>query len=272
LPNFPQGVFPTIEDVMNLARSIVNDTFPGLTNTPGEGRILTDSAPFTLPYLNSAFATLQRKLRLEGVTFPIKDNVILFNLTPIVSEDPNVQVFVGYNGYFDGTSMHASPVLPSDFLQPLDVEEQTVGTNTPFTPMTRFQGGFPSMIQGNWLTFWDWRTYAIYMPGSNQTKNIRLRYTSGQPPLNVPPASFPSTHINIIDSTEALAHMVAAKYAMARGGASEDVKALVAQADDIISDMAQEYIRAGQSVVYRREQYSNASGANTVLGSTGQNN
>src|SRR5262245_18586596 len=94
-----QSGLPTVEDVTELWRAIVNDTFTGVSGK--QGRICSDDAPFTLPYLNSAFRKVQRKLRLEGVTFPIKDNVILENLTPVVTQDSKVQVYVGFNGYYD---------------------------------------------------------------------------------------------------------------------------------------------------------------------------
>lgn len=254
---------------MNLARSLVNDMYPGINGT--FGRILTDDAPFTLSYLNSAFKTLQRKLRIEGVTFPIKDNVILVNLTPVVQADPSVQVSISYVGYFDGTNMHPTPSLPNDLLQPIDVEETTTGSGLSFSPMKQPQGGIPSMLQGNFMQYWEWRNYAIYMPGSLLTKNIRLRYTSGQPPLNIPPAQFASTSINIMDSQEALAYLIAAQYALARGGASPDVTALESKATEIIDEMAMEYVRRAQSIQYRRPEYSSSGGNNVNLGSTGEN-
>jgi hypothetical protein len=271
MPILAQSGFPTIETVMNLARSIVNDTFPGLTATPGEGRILTDDAPFTLPYLNSAFRTLQRKLRLEGVTFPIKDNIILENLTPVVTVDPSVQVFVGFSGYFDGTAMHASPKLPSDCMQVFVVQEQTAGTGNPFVPMNQPQEGLVSAWQGPWLGMWEWRQYQINMVGSTQTKNLRIRYQSGQPPLDVPAADFSSTAINILDCEDALAYMIAAQYASARGAA--DVPTLEAKADDIIGDMAAEWVRRQQTVNYSRPSYggggSGDAGGSGGLGQTG---
>jgi len=268
MATFQQSGFPTVEDVMNLARSIVNDMFPGINNT--NGRILTDDAPFTLPYINSAFKSLQRKLRVEGVTFPIKDNVILTNLTPIAAPDPTIQIAVTYSGYFDGVQNHATPMLPPDLIQPLEVAEQTLGTNLPFSVMTE-PGSIHSMNQGNFLSVWEWRNYGIYMPGSLLAKNLRLRYTSGQPPLNIPSSSFASTSVNIVDSQEALAYLIAAQYALARGGASPDVAALKAQADEVIGEMALEFVRRSQGVQYRRPAYQSSGGNNVTLGSTGQN-
>jgi hypothetical protein len=257
-----------VEEVLNLARATVNDTFPGIAGA--EGRILTDTAPFTLRYLNKALRTLQRKLRLEGVTFPIRDNFILSNLTPVSAQDPSIQVFVNYSGYFDGAVMHATPTLPSDLIQPLDVQEQMVGSLVQFTQMTPLRG-IPSTIQGQWLQYWEWRNYGIYMPGSTQAKNLRLRYTAGQPPINAPASSFSTTAINILDSGDVLADMIASYYAFARGGATTELAALKEEIDDTISDMAQEYIRSSQALVIRRIPYGGPEGGNTTIGSSGWN-
>jgi len=268
MPIIPSSGFPTVQTVMDLARSIVNDAFPGITATPGEGRILTNSAAFTLPYLNSAFRTLQRKLRNEGVTFPIQDNVILYNLTPVVQIDPAVQVFVGFDGYFDGTTMHASPKLPSDCMQVLVVQERTSGTDLPFVPMKQPQEGLTSVWQGSWLGMWEWRKYRINMVGSINTKDIRIRYQSGQLPISAPAADFDSTVINILDSEDALAYLVAIQYAQARGAA--DTALLQQKAAEVIDDMAQEWVRRAQTVNYRRPAYGGGGSGDQVGGAAGQ--
>ena len=46
--------YTSLETIMNLVRSLVNDTQAGATGTPGEGQILTDNpaiSPFTQPFL-----------------------------------------------------------------------------------------------------------------------------------------------------------------------------------------------------------------------------
>lgn len=250
MPDFAQSFFPSLDQIMQLARSIVNDTFPG---TGGQqGRILTNDAPFTLPYLNNAFDTLQRKLRNEGVTFPIKDNFILTNVTPVVTPSPNVQVYVGFSGYFDGTNQHPTPSLPNDLMQPYELWEQDIGSGLRFDLMSQSQSGLPSVIQGRYLSVWEWRNYQIVMPGSTVAKNLRLRYKSGQPPLNVLPAQFASTNVQILDSKTVIAYLVAAQYAEARGA---DATKLEAKAQDAIDDMANEYVRRAQTVPYRRKPY-----------------
>lgn len=265
MPDFAQSLFPTIETVLNLWRTIINDTFPGVNGTTG--RIATDSAPFTIPTLNRALRLLLRKLRNEGVTFPTKDNYIMYNVTPVQTVSPNVQVYIGYNGYFDGSQMHPTPTLPTDMMQPYEVSEQNVGSNLPFQPMCQPQGGLGSCSQGPWMGSWEWRNYGIYMPGSNLAKNLQLRYKSTQMPLDVPPASFSTTAINIIDCEDPIAYEMAAIYAEARGAAA--VESLRQQRDDAIFDMANEYVRRSQTINYRRQAYGGGSGGYWGSGATG---
>ena len=53
--NVPQANGSTsLETIMNLVRSLVDDTQAGATDTPGEGQIFTDNpaiSPFTQPFL-----------------------------------------------------------------------------------------------------------------------------------------------------------------------------------------------------------------------------
>jgi hypothetical protein len=270
MPSIPQLGFPVMDEVMQLVRSLVNDTFPGILGA--QGRIFTNNAQFTIPLFNSAYRKLQRKLRTEGATFPIKDNVQLLNLTPVIAQNTNVQTYVDFNGYFDGTTMHDTPKLPSDLLQPYVVEEQTVGTGFPFVPMAQPAEGLPSVLQGSMLEMWEWRNYKIYMVGSIVTKNLRIRYQYSNVPLNVPAADFDVTSVPIIDCQDALANYIAAMFGRARGANPQAVAALEAAGDDAMNDMAFEYVRRAQTVTYRRPAYGSGGsndGGNGTLGQTG---
>jgi hypothetical protein len=269
MPGSAQSLFPTIETVLGLVRTIINDTFPGIGGA--QGRIYTDNAPFVIPSLNRALRLLMRKLRNEGVTFPKKDNYIMYGVTPVEAVSPDVQVYIGYNGYFDGSQMNATPSLPSDMMQPYEVWEQdTACPNIPFQLMGQPQGGIDSMDQGPYMGVWEWRNYAVYMPGSTVTKNLRLRYNSTQVPLNVPATSFDTTAINIIDCEDAIAYEMAAIYAEGRG--AEAVKSLREQRDDAIFEMALEYVRRSQGINYRRKPYGgdSRSGSGNVGGTAWQ--
>lgn len=255
---------------MQLARSIVNDTFPGIAQT--QGRILTNAAPFTLPYLNSAFRKLQRRLRNEGVTFPIRDGYVITGLPPVVNADPSVFVSVGFNGYNNGQQMFGNLKLPGDCMQVSVVRQRVTGSGLQFTPMMQAQEGLASGYQNKWLGQWEWRGYQIFMNGSIEAQDIMIRYLSGQPPINIQPAQFATTNIYIIDSQDALANLIAEMYGTARGANDAQIKEVKDAAEEAISEMATEWVRRQQTVTYRRISYQEAGsgeGENSTMGSTG---
>ena len=255
---------------MQLVRSIVNDTFPGVGGQ--QGRIFTNDAPFTLPYLNSAIEELSRRLRLEGVTFPIKDNVPLNNVPAVVKADPSVLVNIGFTGTNNGTTAFATPYLPGDCLQVYEVRARITGSNQQYLGLQQAQAGLVSGYQNQWLGMWEWRAYAIWLNGALQPFDLLIRYQSGQPDINVPAANFATTPIYIQDCKTALANLVAKLYGSSRGASETQITRCEAAAESAIAQMAEDYIRRGQTVNLRRQSYggggSNNTG-NTGLGSTG---
>jgi hypothetical protein len=270
MTNFQPTVFPVLEDIMNLARSWVNDMFPGQNGA--QGRILTDAAPFTMPYVNSAIRKVIRKLRNEGVNFPIIDGALLNNLVPVVQPDPSVFVNVSYNGYNNGTQSYPTPYLPGDCYQIYEVRARIHGSNLQFTRIMQAQEGLLSSYQNNWIGMWEIRNFALWLNGSNQAQDLMIRYMQLQPPINPPVADFETTPIYIPDSTDALAADIAIQYGSARGGNPAVLQAKQALFDDTIADIANEYIRRAQSVNYRRPSYQGGGSqgnTNTSLGTTG---
>src|ERR1700686_946774 len=90
--NLPQATGSTsLATIMDLVRSLVNDTQAGATNTPGEGQVFTNNpaiSPFTQPFLNSSIRELYRELRNVGDPVLIKDNIIITGL-PMMSSPVN---------------------------------------------------------------------------------------------------------------------------------------------------------------------------------------
>lgn len=265
-----QTLFPTLQNIMDLARAYCNDMYTG---TGGQnGRILTNDAPFTIPYINSAFRTIQRKLRGEGCTFPIQDNVILFNMTAVPVIDTAIQVYIDFTGYFDGQTLHPTPKLPPDMFQPYRVWSRASGSGLDFFPMTQPGEGLQSILQGPWLRAWEWRNYKLYFNGSTKPYDLRLRYQSGQLPFNAPPANFLTTQVGIIDCEEAMACDIAVQYGGARGA---DTTKMEARRDGALEDMVTEWVRRSQTVVYNRPSYqgggsnSGQDGGNGGVGQSG---
>lgn len=255
MPIIPSGPFPNLQEIMDLARSSVNDMYPGSNGT--FGRILTNSASFTIPYVNSAIRTVMRKLRNEGCTFPTKDNVILLNIPVINPPNVGYQIEIGYDGTFDGQQMHPTPKLPPDLMQPFVVRGSLAGSDFPYRPLPVAEEGLPSGLQTPNMGPWEWRDYKICLPGSTQLWNLSIRYNSGQPPINPPATDFANTFIRIADSQDALAYAIAIEFGQARGAKTDKMEVRFA---DAIDDMANEYVRQSQHGNHRRMPYGGSQG------------
>lgn len=254
--------------IMDLVRSLCNDTQAGATGTPGEGQIITNNpaiSPFTLPFINSAIRQLYRELRNVGQPTLIKDNVIISSLPIFVSPtmgvgqlDPSVQTYLGFNGFFDGTTINATPVLPSDVIYPERVWERGSGTNNPFLPMTQPQFGLSSRFQTPVLAEWEWRNDNIWMVGSTQLRDLRLRYYCQLPQFFGQTLDFNSTYVPILDCTDAVAYKVAVMYARMLGTPS--LPDLIAEAKEQMFQLKNANTRRSQSVNYQRPAYHEQTG------------
>ena len=235
---------------MNRARAYVNDAYQG-----GAGRILTDTAPFTVEYLNGALENLQDELRdYESITL-IKDNYIMSPINALPATNPALQINVSFTGYFDGANQNALPTLPSDMLVPIFLWERITGSNLPFTEMEQPQGGLPSYYQGQSLRFWEWRTDAIWMMGSQSTEDLRLRYLAQLLPLAPATPTNPFTNVSIViqASVESLAHLVAYRYARARG--SQMGMLFKQDADSAMRSIMNRYVLQSQGIRHERIPY-----------------
>lgn len=244
--------YPSIEDVMNLARVLVNDAFAGATGTPGEGRTFTDAAPFTIPILNSAVSSLARELENNGVTTFTVDNFII-TIPPVTTVDPGIQASLLYSGYFNGTTNSSSPSLPADLQMPLQIWERPTGSTMAFKPM-RFVGILPSYAQAEYLQLWTWNQDQLNFLGAIQSMDIRLRYKSRILPKITATTNFKTTVIGCADSADALAYEAAKIYAGARNGVG-----LSPSFDDnhkkAVNGMILRYVRAQQEQTNQRIPY-----------------
>lgn len=264
----PSSNFPTLDEIMQLTRSIVRDTFTGVGGQ--QGRIFTNDAPFTLPFLNSAVRRMNRRLRNEGVTFPIRDGVVVTGLEAVVKPDPGVFTSLGFDGYFNGQTTDGAKRLPGDCLQVLRVRQRLNGSNLEFTPMVQAQEGLPSAFQNQWLGLWEWRNYAVNFNGSTQVQDVMLRYTVGQSPFATLPADFSTTTIHVLDCQDFLANEMAVLYGRRNNADPRAIQGCQADADEALDEMALEYVRRQQTVNYNRISYQGGGSNSTDGGDLGQ--
>jgi hypothetical protein len=250
----PQQPYPTAGAVMNRARSFVNDSYLG-----GKGRILTNLAPFTAEYLNSALEELQDRIRNNGVITLTKDNVIVSPILALAQPDPSQQILLAYTGLYVNGGWQKQPVLPGDLVSIERVWERQTGSGLPFVHMTQPMEGLPSIYQGPHLRFWEYRQDGIAMVGSTVTADLRLRYQmqfgSIAPDVVSPTGndSWNNIEIGILCSVNALATIVAYVYARARGAQGAPI--MSADAEKHIRLIINRYIRRAQSIHYNRKSY-----------------
>lgn len=270
------GLYPSIEDVFNSVRVHLNDTFKGATGTLGEGRIFIDTWSPSITILNLALARFSRDLEHYGApvtrteVFALMSDVLEGGgLTPINgplglgAPDPSVQVYMNFEGYWDGQILNKQLGLPFDMILPLKIEERLGGTNLPFVPLREATFGLYAVNQlANSLGAWEWRNDGLFFNGCTQAMDIRIRYTAGFPryPLNLPPKQpttpgapwFGNTLIPVLDSLEPLSYLVAYIFASPRlpvGGAKE----LEANYTAVMLKIANRYIKQQQATPVARK-------------------
>jgi hypothetical protein len=250
------GTYPIVENVVQNARAIINDM---LRTTAGT--ILTDTAPFTSVLLNMAIRNTQRRLAINGLTSNVVDNFILTPILPVANSDPGTQVSINQNGYYNGVATLTTPTLPADLILPLNLAQRQTGSAAQFTPMNPAKGPLQSRIPGPYFGEWEWRGDALWMVGSQNTMDLRLRYEQGLPRISST-ANFSQTTVGIRDGEDALTWGIVHVYAISRGSVQRaEVKALwVEMCDDLIT----RYVRKDQRIAARPKRY--AAGGGTVDG------
>lgn len=261
------GPYPTIEQVFNLARVFLNDTFAGATNTLGEGRIFTDTWTPNLTILNEALAELQRDLANLGVPRTTKE-VFILDLPYINGPrgpsiaDCTVQTFLSYGGYWDGSTLWTSFNLPVDLYQPIRIWQRATNTGTTFGNLEQADDGLKSIYQDQTLGGWDWRGDALYFNGSIVNIDIRIKYEAtigfyG----NIAPTAFSTTMIPFLDSLSALAYRCAYIFADAREPGTPGSTSLLANYQAETGKMANRHTRQRQRTRFRRPAYGSEAGA-----------
>jgi len=258
--------FPTIETITNLVRSDVRDDMPGATNTVGEGQILVNDLTVSVTManlFNSAVREVCRKLRIVGAPMLIRDNYIMYNIPPMNGPmgfqvaDPAVQVYIGFNGYYDGTLWHNGPgnswQLQQGTYQVLRCWERENSSNDVFNDMGEPANGLEGVYQTSGWGRWEWRQNMVCLPGSLDYRDLRLRTNVILNAQFVANADPKTTYLPIMGCEEAVARTIDRLYAARQGGAMYDVRK--AEADAAIWDLLNEEVTGRQGQNYATNAY-----------------
>ena len=260
--------FPTIKTIMDLVRSDIRDDMAGATNTIGEGQILVDNLSVSVTganFFNSAVREVCRKLRIVNAPMLTADNYILRNIPPINGPlgfqvaDPSVQVYIGFNGYFDGTNWNNGPgnswQLPQGCYQVMRCWERETASQDVFSDLGEPANGLEGVYQTNGFGRWEWRQNMVCLPGSLDYRDLRLRYQmilNAQFVANANPAT---TYLPIMGCEEAVARVIDRLYAARQGGAVYEMRK--AEADSALWDLLNEEVTGKQGQEYAPNIYGN---------------
>lgn len=233
MPLVGSSAYNTAGQITSLMRSLLNDA---------AGNWATDTV--LLPYANSAYRTVQRKIANAGGGGFINDDVELVILAvPAAQQDPGTQVVLN-----DATPPPNQ--LPSDLITPLKIWERPNLSTIDFVEMTdmTLHGGLPSQIQTQALQMWEWRDDGVYFIGATQDTQIRLRYQKAYPDL-----TGPTDVILVRNAQEAIAYAAVGLSGLARGSPlAEKIDTL---ATDAIEDVIQQNVRRNQNAGVRRQPF-----------------
>jgi len=260
MPVAPVSAYNTAEDVMNMARAFVNDSF-----SQGAGRILVDNASFSVQYLNSALQVLQDRIGNAGNLTLVQDNYLIENLPAVVSIDPAVQCSVSYTGYYNGTAIYPAPlVIPGNCISIKELWQRQTGSGLPFTRMSQAREGLASCVQQQYFGEWEYRGDSIYLNGATVPMDLRVRYELRFAQISpaTPQNPWSGVQISVLASVNQLATIVAYLYARARGAAA--APAMKADAEEQIRLIENRYIRRAQAVPYHRKPYQDEADPNGI--------
>lgn len=241
---------------MQLARALIND----MIRTTG-GQVLPDTAPYSVPMLNSAIRKTQRYLANNGLLSNVVDNAILAAIPAVTNMDPGIQVSISALNYNNGTNVFSTPVLPADLLLPLSLGQRQTNSGAQFTPMDPARGPLISRVPGNYFGEWEWRNDSICMVGCTTVMDLRVRYEGRLPRIQVG-ADFTKTTINIRDGEDALAGAMVMIFSFSRGSAQRQEAKLAWKED--CDELINRYVRKDQRIAIRPKGY--AAGGGTIDG------
>lgn len=262
--------YPSVQTITNLVRSDIRDDMAGATNTIGEGQILVDNMTVSVTmanFFNSAVREVCRKLRIVDAPRLIVDNYIMFNIPPMNGPlgfqvaDPSVQVYVAFNGYYDGTQWHNGPgnswQLPQGVFKVNRCWERENASNDVFCDIGEPANGLAGVYQTCGWGRWEWRQDMICLPGSLDYRDLRIRYEMTFNSIFVQTINPATTYLPIMGCEEAVARIIDRLYAARQGGAVYDMRK--DEADAAIFDMLQEEVQAKQGQNYQTTAYGNES-------------
>lgn len=213
--------YPTLQGICDLFRAQINDTFSnnsgsGTGQGGGQGLVMNNTNPDILTFLNAACLDTFAELRTVGSPELILDNYNLIGIPALTQPNPAVQVALSYAGYFNGFSWSDQWKLPIGMSRIMELSQRWSSTMNDFRPMQRFGSGIPSLNQGVYMSGYEMREGMLWMSGSMNVMDLRIRCRITFPPFLARAAqviNFETAYVPILDSLNAIAAKMLVLYA-----------------------------------------------------------
>ena len=207
----PIAPYDTLDTILNTTRAWINDAIIAIG-----GEVLTDAQPFTQTFANASWRRFQDFLVDLGFA-RLKQEVVFTGVPAVTTTDTGAQAYISWSEYFDGTSPQANPVLPQDFISPLDLWERVDGTNGIYVPLDQCLNGIPAVPKTATNKLWEWREETLYLPGATSITDLRMRYAAYLPDFETGSVPWYQQPVPIMRCLEPFAAYIAADFCRSRG-------------------------------------------------------
>lgn len=245
--------YPTVNEVMDIARARVNDMMNG-----AEGDLLANDVPSSQTYLTAAWKWYQARCDTAGVqTF--KRTTAIFGIPMRASNDVAYESWIAWGGCSDGVNQFELPTLPADMISPKSIwrrpnvpnggDISNIASNmSRFELMFQATDGLPPYMDPNW---YEWRDDGLYFYGATYVQDFKLSYSAYRPPLDI---LKPDSVVPMMFCEDCLGARVAFEFANARG--ADQAPAMAAWAETAFNTTSQRASRIKGRQSIRRQGYS----------------
>lgn len=243
--------YPTVNEVMDVARSRVNDM---MNDTSGD--LLSNDSPASQTYLTSAWKWYQARCDTAGVqTF--KRTIPIYGIPQRATNDVMNECWITWSGCSDGINQFDGPVLPQDMISPKSIwRRRSQGLNSDgsiaendvnLELMGQATDGLPPFLDCN---VYEWREDGLYFYASSYAQDWKLSYSAYRAPLDI---TQPDATVPMMMCEDCLGARIAFEFANARGAAQ--ASAMEAWAETAFNTTGLRATKIKQRQTIRRKPY-----------------
>lgn len=242
----PSQPLDTVYAAISAANVRLNNAVETLV--PVGGQIAGNTNSFSQQLVNQAWRKFQAKLadlRYSG----LQTETVLLSIPACTNTDTAVQVYIGYDGYFDGTNLQPNPILPQTLLRPYEMSERVTNSASQFFEMDLLTFTLPRVPKKDWNAQWIWRANAIYMPGALAQTDIAMTFAQLLSDfLDAGATAWFQQTMPIINCLDAMADYICCEIKIAQGQ-MEGAVAFQASADDKAALIVNRDSTSGKSIL-----------------------